>query len=66
MQWIYRPDTHEACPWFLCENASETPVAWVCKQDGEYIVDAWNMHPPPNGPYKTLEAAKLAAEMLYG
>jgi len=45
---------------------SHNLAAWVVKKDGKYVVDSWKENPPPFGPFDTLEAAKLAAEMMYG
>lgn len=40
--------------------------AWVYQENGQWVVDCWGRPPPPHGPFETLEAAKLAAETLFG
>lgn len=63
--WKHEPRQSGACKWFLWVDGQ--CKAWVCtvQNTGTYIVDSWGVTPPPNGPYDTLEAAKMAAEMMY-
>ena len=63
--WKHEPGQSGACKWFLW--ADGRCKAWVCTVENTdtYVVDSWGVPPPPNGPYDTLEAAKMAAEMMF-
>jgi hypothetical protein len=62
--WKHEPGQSGACKWFLWRN--EECVAWVCtaQNTGNYIVDAWGK-PVPTEMYPTLEAAQMAAELIF-
>ena len=64
--WKHEPGQSGACKWFFW--AGGVCKAWVCtiRETGTYVVDSWGIPPPPNGPYETLDAAKMAAELTYG
>ena len=64
--WKHEPGQSGACKWFLWRG--DSCVAWVCtvENTGTYAVDTWGKgYPPPEGTYPTLEAAQMAAELIF-